>query len=385
MGTKGLENHWNPPPPRSSNCRPPAITIPPGETPMILNLSLDPVAQATGLSQSSDSTSGAVTVPIALTAGELRLGFSGLSGTGAQVRVEPRPGAPTDGANGVNLIGGHLEITLSGATFQRVELCVPFTAADVAAAGASTSDLRLVQFVGDFGRTDITSRINTAGSRVCGVSSGFSAFGIGVMNTTRVSGADRYQTAAEISRASFASGVGKVYLATGLSFPDALAGAAAAGREGAPVLLVPGSGSAAGVPAAVATELTRLNPSEVVILGGTAAITAGVSIRVGQILPAAIRTRVEGRDRYETAARLATPCSGTGRVYAATGTQFADALAGAVTAGRDRCPLILVPPTGLTTAVRSRLSALNPSEITVFGGPSAISYQSEAALASYLP
>ena len=135
----------------------------------------------------------------------------------------------------------------------------------------------------------------------------------------------------------------------------------------------------------MATELARLRPAEVVILGGTAAISAAVSTRIGQILPSAVRTRVEGRDRYETAARLATACSGTGRVYAATGIQFADALAGAVTAGREKCPLLLVPPSGLTTAVRSRLSALSPNEITVFGGPNAVSYQSESALATYLP
>ena len=430
---------------------------------------------------------GRATVPVALPAGELRLGFAGLSGSGAAVNVEPKAGAPTQGATGVSLIGGHLEITLTGATFREVELCVPYRPTEVTAAGLSPSDLRLVHFVGEFGRADITTRVNTVASQVCGKASRFSAFGIGVMDTRRISGADRYQTAvqisaasfspgvpvvylangqrfpdalaaaaaaakeggpvlltepgrlpastraelirlrptrvviaggtaavnatveqavrsavpsaqvqrrqgadryqtaAEISRAAFNPGVAKVYVATGLSFPDALAGAAAAGRDGAPVLLIPGSGSGAGVPTAVAAELARLNPGEVVILGGTAAITTTVSNRIGTLLPSAIRTRVEGRDRYETASRLAAPCSGTGRVYAATGAQFADALAGAVAAGRDGCPMILVPPNGLTLAVRSRLSALSPNEITVFGGPNAVSYQSESALATYLP
>jgi putative cell wall-binding protein len=360
-------------------------------------------------------------------------------------------------------------------------------ASEVAAAGLSTSDLRLVHFVGEFGRADITTRVNTSASQVCGKASRFSAFGIGVMDTRRISGADRYQTAvqistasfgpgvpvvylangqrfpdalaaaaaaakeggpvlltepgrlpastraelirlrptrvviaggpaavnstveqavrsavpsaqvqrrqgadryqtaAEISRTTFSPGVAKVYVATGLSFPDALAGAAAAGRDGAPVLLVPGTGSSAGVPTAVATELARLNPAEVVILGGTAAITTTVNNRIGTLLPAAIRTRVEGRDRYETAARLAVACSGTGRVYAATGAQFADALAGAVAAGRDGCPMILIPPNGLTLAVRNRLATLAPSDITVLGGPNAVNYQNESALASYLP
>ena len=54
----------------------------------------------------------------------------------------------------------------------------------------------------------------------------------------RLAGADRYATAAAISKATFAPGVGLVYVATGANFPDALAGAAAAGKTGSPVLLV---------------------------------------------------------------------------------------------------------------------------------------------------
>ena len=428
---------------------------------------------------------GVATVPVSVPAGELRLGFQGLTGAG-ELRVEPRSDAPATGATGVTLIGGHLEITLTGANFREVELCIPYRTEDLAAAGVTTADLRLVHFVGSQGRTDITTRIDTAERKVCGRATSFSPFGIGVYQTQRIAGSDRYQTAvqisaaqfspgvpvvylanglqfpdalsaaaaaareggpvlltdptrlptvvrnelirlrparivvvggnaavraeveqavrtavpsatvqrrqgpdryqtaAAISRAVFPAGVNKVYLATGLTFPDALAGAAAAGRDGAPVLLVPGTGGAAGVPEAVATELARLNPSEVIILGGTAAISAVVSTRVGQILPQAVRTRVEGRDRYETASRLAVSCAGA-RVYAATGVQFADALAGAVAAGRSGCPMLLIPPSGLTTAVRNRLSALKPGEIVVLGGSRAVSFSNESALANYLP
>ena len=51
---------------------------------------------------------------------------------------------------------------------------------------------------------------------------------------SRIAGADRFATAAAISRASFAPGVGVAYIATGTSFPDALAGAAAAAHDGGP-------------------------------------------------------------------------------------------------------------------------------------------------------
>ena len=67
-----------------------------------------------------------------------------------------------------------------------------------------------------------------------------------------------------------------VYIATGLSFPDALSGAPVAGIKGGPILLVPGTS----IPAAIATELTRLRPATIVILGGTGVVSASVATQL---------------------------------------------------------------------------------------------------------
>jgi putative cell wall-binding protein len=88
----------------------------------------------------------------------------------------------------------------------------------------------------------------------------------------RLSGGDRFSTAAAISAATFAPGVPVAYVATGLNFPDALAGAAAAGSQGAPILLV----MTDSVPAATVAELQRLQPGRIVILGGPGAVSDGV-------------------------------------------------------------------------------------------------------------
>jgi subtilisin family serine protease len=85
-------------------------------------------------------------------------------------------------------------------------------------------------------------------------------------------GADRYATAAAVSAGAFSPGVGTVFVATGAGFPDALAGAAAAGSLGGPVLLVP----PAGVPGVVAAELSRLAPGRIVVLGGPGAVPDAV-------------------------------------------------------------------------------------------------------------
>ncbi len=98
------------------------------------------------------------------------------------------------------------------------------------------------------------------------------AFGVVVERTSvsRLAGSDRYATAAAVSAATFPSpGVPVAYVATGLNFPDALAGSVAAARAGGPLLLV----TKDTVPAATATELARLKPARIVILGSTGAIS----------------------------------------------------------------------------------------------------------------
>ena len=63
------------------------------------------------------------------------------------------------------------------------------------------------------------------------------------------------------------------YIANAYSFPDALAGAAAAGTIKGPVLLANSTGALN--PATIA-ELTRLNPVNIVVLGGTGVISDAV-------------------------------------------------------------------------------------------------------------
>jgi heparosan-N-sulfate-glucuronate 5-epimerase len=88
---------------------------------------------------------------------------------------------------------------------------------------------------------------------------------------SRLGGVDRFATAAAIARATFSSGVPVAYIAVATDFPDALAGAAAAGKTGGPVLLTRTRGL---LDDRTAAELTRLKPNRIVILGGTGAVSA---------------------------------------------------------------------------------------------------------------
>ena len=89
-----------------------------------------------------------------------------------------------------------------------------------------------------------------------------------VSSVTRISGSAGPEISMAVSQAVFSEGSDRVYIATAGDFPDALAGASLAGRNGAPVLLISEAGADA-----VGAEVERLGAvDDVVVLGGTEAI-----------------------------------------------------------------------------------------------------------------
>jgi subtilisin family serine protease len=92
----------------------------------------------------------------------------------------------------------------------------------------------------------------------------------------RLAGGDRFATAAAISEAEFLPGVDVAYVATGLDFPDALAGGPVAAVNRGPILLV-GRDT---IPSVTARELNRLKPGRVVILGGSGVVSASVETQL---------------------------------------------------------------------------------------------------------
>jgi hypothetical protein len=92
-------------------------------------------------------------------------------------------------------------------------------------------------------------------------------------------------------------GIAVVYVAVGTNFPDSLGVGPGAGAQGAPVIIVPTNPP---IPAATVTELLRLDPRSVVIVGGTAVISAAMETALGVLLPNAVVSRLAGANRYET-------------------------------------------------------------------------------------
>jgi putative cell wall-binding protein len=173
-------------------------------------------------------------------------------------------------------------------------------------------------------------------------------------------------TSAEVSERSFTGPQGTAFVASGFDFPDALAGGAVAARQVAPLMLTkPGA-----VSAAVSSELTRLAPGKIYVLGGPGAVSSAAMAQLTVIAPT---VRIGGANRYETAAnasKVGFPTAST--VYVASGMDFADALSGGPGAAKQDAPMLLTLPSTLPEATHAELVRLKPTTVKVMGGTGAV-------------
>ena len=118
----------------------------------------------------------------------------------------------------------------------------------------------------------------------------------------RLSGADRYDTAARAASVEPAVPQNRpVILANGWSPSDVGTAAPLAARLGGSVLYA--AKDVLGAPAAAALE--RFAPSQVIIVGGTGALSGDIDTALAELLPDVPTQRFAGVDRIDTAARAA--------------------------------------------------------------------------------
>lgn len=117
----------------------------------------------------------------------------------------------------------------------------------------------------------------------------------------RVAGSDRVATAVAVSQRFHPRGASRVYLVA----TDAPADAVVAAAQRHPVLFARG----ATVPEATLDEIERLDPREIVLVGGPTRLPESVVTGLRARFAGATVQRVGGADRYETSALLADPQS----------------------------------------------------------------------------
>ncbi|MBK6885206.1 MAG: cell wall-binding repeat-containing protein [Tetrasphaera sp.] len=199
--------------------------------------------------------------------------------------------------------------------------------------------------------------------------------------TERWSGADRYSASAQMSSSSFDPGVATAYVASGLVFPDALSAAPVAGMTPGPILL----SATNSLPSAIAAELSRLAPQNIVVLGGESTLSPALADSLSAYTTGTV-TRWAGPDRFSTSAAISAANfpANVPTVFVASGRNFPDALAGAPVAGLRRAPMLLVDTDSIPDSIKAELLRLNPAKIIILGGDATVSKNVEAELAAYV-
>jgi putative cell wall-binding protein len=213
-------------------------------------------------------------------------------------------------------------------------------------------------------------------------------------DVSRIAGVDRYDTAAKIASSVGASKVGTVdgrktaIIATGLNPADALAGGplatGAAGSTALPILLV-----SSDVPDATSQAIDDLGIGQVIILGGTGAVSSTVESEL-EDQTGSNAVRLAGADRYATAAAVGEFAIDTldfaaTDVILANGLNPADALAGGPLGAVRQAPIALTDPAELPQSSESFIADHSGTIDTVLtlGGTAAVSPSaSDAAVAA---
>lgn len=182
----------------------------------------------------------------------------------------------------------------------------------------------------------------------------------------RVSGADRVATALAVAHhftrtatetsAGASATANEVVMASGSHLPEALVAGSAAASSGSPLLLL----SPGGLPATTSTQLRRLAPQRITVVGDQSMVPDYVLAQLSAGTGATVR-RVTGTDRYATSVRMSRAFHphGTSAIYLVNGDTLVDGL----TVGNAGA-LLLVPadhlPESIAQECRRLLTAAGP-------------------------
>lgn len=198
------------------------------------------------------------------------------------------------------------------------------------------------------------------------------------MAPVRIYGSTRFDTPVKISRRTFPSGASMVVIASGENFPDALAGSPLATLENAPLLLTRKNS----LPSSVATELKRLDPDRILVLGGPIAVS---NATVSALKAYGSVQRVAGNNLYDTSSKIAGNWNSASTVFVATGERFEDAMSLAAVAADRKAPMLLTRKAAVPSTTLNQLKRLNPSRVYLAGGTLTISDAAVAQVRRALP
>ena len=191
------------------------------------------------------------------------------------------------------------------------------------------------------------------------------------IKTERVAGANRIQTAVEVSKKYYES-ADTVIVANYEKFADSLSASALSKALKAPILLVQKDQ----LDSVVAQEIKRLGAKNVIVIGGEQSVNKAKN----SLSQYNVQT-IAGANRYETSAKIAQEVikrTGTKKAVVASGENFADALTVAPLANKNNMPILLVQKNKIPEEVKEVLKQMD--EVLVVGGELTISKEVENKL-----
>lgn len=173
----------------------------------------------------------------------------------------------------------------------------------------------------------------------------------GIKNVKRLAGKDRFETSVEVYK--HVNPNGKVALASGLNFADALCATPLSTKENLPIILTDGHN----LPKGITKDKVAL------IFGGEKSVN---------IKGLENTRRLAGADRYETALIIAKEFGNLEKFVLADGRNYPDALSVGTLAHKNNQPILLTDPSH-TDFIKQIVRDNNTKEITVVGGEQSIS------------
>lgn len=178
----------------------------------------------------------------------------------------------------------------------------------------------------------------------------------------RIYGNDRYETSVAVARKGWPDKSDYVILCRGDSFPDALCAAPLAKLYNAPILLTEKDA----LNPKVKEEIESLSVKKVIIAGGTGAVSQDVTEDLHQI-PGVQVERIEGKDRYETSAKIAERIGNANGAFLAVGSSYADALAVSPIAAALKMPVLLTDTKQVPASVEKYVTSINGTTYIIGG------------------
>lgn len=198
----------------------------------------------------------------------------------------------------------------------------------------------------------------------------------------RLWGDDRYDTMEAIARESYEGETTQyAVVATGDSFPDALAAASLAGALDAPILLTSSDDCTDAI-----ESMEALGVSEFYIVGGTSAVSEEIEEQLVEETGATLVDRLGGETRYETALEIAEETlalceEDSSTAIIATGSDFADSLTISPYSFKSKSPIYLASDGVLSDDALQAISEAGYTDVVIVGGTEVVYSDVETQLA----